>query len=287
MTNMISYQGLVRTFPRIQAILQAGKNNGDYNQDTPHIKEIIFNLNKLKPQQYAQLIIQMYMVDVLIEKVLSFYSKHIPTELKLFKWVIDQKEVIETNYDKLFKELLPNVIYASSIRKLKGIIEGPGINYLKQRYGYYDDNDDHFEYIRKTFRSDTSYLEKYGIPVNYHKMIGSDLSMGDSALHAGLQVVDLLTSSLNRCLKLNFTDNEIMAKKIGELLVNAPRIDEDAFMLYKFPTSHEKSMQSQSYNDDLHFTDEQLKIFKILNDNAHSLYSDTFRLNFSNNSAHS
>lgn len=268
---------------RIQAILQAGENNGNYNQETPHIKEIILNLNKLKPQQYAQLIIQMYMVDVLIEKVLSFYSKNIPTELSLFKWVIDQKEVIETNYDKLFKQLLPDIIYASSIRKPKGIIDGPGIFYLKHRYGYSDDDNDHFEYIRKTFKMDTSFLEKHGIPFSFHKMISSDLSMGDSALHTGLQVVDLLTSSLNRCLKLNFTDNEIMAQKIGALLVNSPRIDEDAFMLYKFPTSQEKSMQSQDHKNMHYFTDEQLTIFKALNDNAYRLYSEDFKVNFSKN----
>jgi GGDEF domain-containing protein len=65
-----------------------------------------------------------------------------------------------------------------------------------------------------------------------------EINFEDSKSSYGLQTADLLISSVNRCLKANFSENEMMAVFLGRLMLDSIYRNETAIL---FPT-----IQSQS-----------------------------------------
>ncbi len=95
------------------------------------------------------------------------------------------------------------------------------------------------------------------------------MQFSKSTGNIGLEVADLVVSSINRCLKGNFSNNDKMARALGPLLLNSPRINESAISMMVL-TNNPEPVEFEG------------ELFDMINDYSSELYSQACRVNFSN-----
>ncbi|MGN4152217.1 DUF3800 domain-containing protein [Burkholderia gladioli] len=235
-----------------------------------HTEEVVALINSLSPQEYNQCILQIQMICEMLSKIVSYYAGILPDELGRFKWIIDRKNISENKYERSFKALYVGLV---SIRSLKqGFPMLADRNYSAFITAFLQSKDtlELSPDLEKVYGIGTSWLANAAIPASFGDILQKEFSLENSEHYPGLQVADLLVSSVNRCLKQNYTDNESMAKALGNLMINAPRIEEQSIMVFGHgPT---RSIENTP-----------AKLIKLMNTSAKRLFSQTFRRNFSKN----
>lgn len=194
------------------------------DMELSYLDEVKTLINNLSKQQLTQCIFQSYMIDDLLKKIIPYYSIHSPESLGDFKWQVDSKENHEINYDKVFDKLYSGIIGLSSPLFLTF---GPSNNYSHffKSYGVSNKNiDKHLEETKQTLGKDFSQYTESLLTFNKGNLLRDNFHHVDSKDSAGLQICDLITSSLNRCLKSNFDDNYAIAKMISSLVINSPNL---------------------------------------------------------------
>lgn len=220
---------------------------------------------------------QTYMISMMLEKIFYFYQLKCPHELSSFSWIIDQKNQNNSYYEEAFTKILPGLIEVNSVNRTKALFyneEKLNYSFLLTSYGAGENEEEALfqtiEYTRKHYGKDLSHLQQSMKAIDYNKILTEKQDFGDSSKLVGLQIADLMISSVNRCLKKNFTNNEKMAKKLGSLLLKSPRIEEMAISMINL-TNKEK----QRHYENL--------LLEIMDLHAIKIYSKNFRKNFSNN----
>lgn len=252
-----------------EAILNFQKKT---NSEPSHPNEIISLIEKLNEQEYTQLFFQTYMIDELLNKVLSLYAQIDPSSLGSFKWKLDRKNITETRYEQAFKKIYPGVIAASLARNPKALMQLPDsdFSFFNNNFGNNEFNINYFiENTKNIFDIDYSKIKKYIQAYDLEKILTNDLSLSDSKTSFGLQIIDLLVSSVNRCLKRNFTNNEKMAEALGSLMINSSHMDRRAILIMNF--SGESTIDESVIN-----------LIERIDEFSFKLFSDNFKLNFEN-----
>lgn len=200
-------------------------------------------IDKLSAQQFYQCILQTYLISELIEKIIPHYAKVSPESLGQFFWEFDRKDVVETSFEKAFKMLYIGRVQATSSLRPLPLLQSPDRNY---------------DYFLKSFALNNGASGPDGI-LDVANMFGADLSifgcslgafdvsnllansfeLVDSTTSSGVQIADLLVSSVNRCLKRNYTNNEKMASLLGTLMLNSPKPNVRAISLMSFSETRE------------------------------------------------
>ncbi|UCZ75744.1 DUF3800 domain-containing protein [Dickeya zeae] len=239
-----------------------------------HIDSTISTLEKIALQEYVQCLMQSYLQSLMIEKIIYFYSLKDPKTLSSFSWVIDQKSEKGNKFEVTYKNIMPGLIETNSVKRNKVLPVSAKTNYsyLKENYVPEDisiDNES-VNYYNKIHNKDLTSIRGYLAAIDYYKILNNDMNISESSGNVGLQVVDLLVSSINRCLKGNFTNNKKMAAILGSLLLNSPRINEQAI-----------TMMILTNNNEPHEFDGE--ILKIIDENAIELYNENFRKNCTEN----
>lgn len=202
---------------------------------TTEYNEIEKKIKQLSTQQYNQCIHQSYMVNNLISKVISLYAQISPQSLEKFIWAIDQKNNNETNYDKIYKMLHIGLIEVASKNTPFHILQIKKTNLSYFNNSYLINNKIEIEKsIKETkllYKKDFKENEEYIQAIDLKKLLLDNYTLMNSEESFGLQIADLLVSSVNRCLKGNFSDNSAMAKLLGKLMVNSHRKNHKAILL--------------------------------------------------------
>lgn len=165
----------------------------------------------LSPQLYAQLYHQSGLIELVSHSAILYFVQRYPATLGAFRWRIDQKNTSKTVYEDAFSKIVPPLLQTRTMKKPLIMIEG-------------------FDY---------SHMDQFLTPVPAHlkaqgirdvalwditKVFHSDLEDADSKTFAGLQIVDVLTSCMRRCMRGEFgTENERVAAYLGRLMVQPPK----------------------------------------------------------------
>lgn len=161
---------------------------------------------------YAQLVFQIKLFHEVATRSTLYFVQRSPQTLREFRWRIDQKDVVVTEYEKTFRNMLPAILQSMSIESPFLMLEGADYSHMSQ-------------YEFPPGETPTYLADVYGLPkaegFNLKEMIGGNFQFVDSKKVLGIQVADLLASGIRRLLKGEFSDNEMAARLLGALTVQA------------------------------------------------------------------
>lgn len=235
-----------------------------------HAELVISLIESLSKQEYNQCMLQSQMMCRMLPKIISHYAGFLPGEIGRFKWVVDRKNIVENKYERCFKELYIGLIVIASMRQYSPLLAKRDYSEFNRSFRPDMNIPELVSRIKEDFAVDYSGLEESFTPVIFDKILQNEFSLEDSERSIGIQVSDLLTSSVNRCLKRNYTNNEKMATAVGGLMINAPRIDEQSLMVL-------------GYGSQRPIANAPGKLIKLMDASSKQLYGDIFRRNFHKN----
>jgi hypothetical protein len=165
----------------------------------------------LSPQLYLQIVCQYNLVFHLLSQALLYYVQRTPATLGRFRWRIDQKHQGSSVFDESFRALAPAFMQSYSIHNPQPMLQGADYR--------------HFERFDFKNGPPTYLRDEYGIEVesgfDVRLVMSEDFAFVDSRDNPGVQIADLLASGLRRCLRLGFSNNEDVARALGNLMVQA------------------------------------------------------------------
>ncbi|WP_289329224.1 DUF3800 domain-containing protein [Pseudomonas sp. 'CRE Jenny 4'] len=235
-----------------------------------HAEEVICLIESLSQQEYNQCVLQSQMISDMLPKMVSYYAGVLPTEIGRFKWVVDRKNIAENRYERSFKELYIGLVSVRSKRQTSSLLAGRDYSVFSNAFSPNENVEVLLKRSKEMFEIDHTHLAGSAMPVSFGALLQNEFSLEDSKNSVGIQVSDLLISSVNRCLKQNYTDNNKMAKALGKLMVNAPRIEEQSLKVFGHgPAGPLDKVPA--------------KLIELMDESSKQLYGGTFRANFSKN----
>ncbi|WP_207267460.1 DUF3800 domain-containing protein [Pseudomonas sp. GW101-3H06] len=174
-------------------------------------------VQKLPDQLHVQFICQIRLMHFVVWQAINYYAQRTPETLSSFVWRVDQKDPArKTEYEKVFESLSPGYLQTLSLKDPMPKIMGVDYSYMAK---YEFAADDRPTYLK----------EEYGIDVdldsslNIQKLIRDDIQFVDSKDDFGIQLADLLSAGLRRCLRHGFKDNLRAAAFLGRLMIQRGR----------------------------------------------------------------
>jgi hypothetical protein len=180
------------------------------------MKDSILRISKqvlrLSDQLYIQFTCQIQLMHYVVSQAVTYYVQVNPESLGSFVWRVDQKEPArKTEFEDVFENLSPAYLQTLSIDDPLPRVEGFDYSHMAK----YD-----------CAKEPTYLKEQYGVDVDLSdvldigRLIRDDIQFVDSKSDFGVQLADLLTSGLRRCLKKQFNDNLRAATFLGRLMVD-------------------------------------------------------------------
>jgi len=252
-----------------KGILNYGKR---IPEAVPYAEKIIGLMDGLKDQQYNQCLLQVELVFEILNKALTYYSRVSPRELASFTWVIDRKEKIEIQYETVYKEILSGLVSAYSLSRGIALMISTHNNYsyLLSKYAGLESTDEVIALAKDRYDRDISTIAQYIQTLDLGLLLRENFSFEDSEVTLGLQVADLLVSSVNRCLKQNYDNNEKMAAALGGLMINSRYIDS-------------RSLTVVGHGQTSTVEGEAGRLIDIMDAKSKKIFSELYRMNFSRN----
>jgi hypothetical protein len=176
------------------------------------IELLASHLRKLSLQLYVQLICQINLMFDVINRSITYFAQHNPITLQEFRWRIDEKNRASPNFEEVFEKLSPAFLQTRSIEEPLLKIQNFNYSFMTQ---YELPKGKPPEYLK----------DDYGIEVDHgfdvQKLIRGNIRFLDSKESTGIQASDIIVSGIRRCLRGGFSNNEIVATKLGKLMLQA------------------------------------------------------------------
>lgn len=172
------------------------------------VQQLATQVGSISPQLYIQLACQVDLLHAVVSRSINYFAQRVPATLSTFRWRIDQKNTSKTTYEKAFENIAPALLQTRSIREPSARVHG----FDYRNFAPYEIAEGEMP----------GYLEEqYGLKIehamNIQKIIRSDLKFEDSKNSIGIQVADLLSSGLRKCLRGQFEANAVVATALGKL----------------------------------------------------------------------
>jgi hypothetical protein len=199
---------------RQEELIRCNVDRMHHQEGRDSISELADRIAQLPDQLYVQLICQIELIDQVLKSATLYYVQRTPATLANFRWRIDQKNATVTEYESLYMVVLSPFMQSRSISDPMIMLEGADYS--------------HFERFRCAAGEVPTYLrDEYGLDVagpdgsatNIGQILREDVNFFDSRDEDGIQVADLLASGLRRCLRGQFDDNDLVAAKLGRLML--------------------------------------------------------------------
>ncbi|WP_157832172.1 DUF3800 domain-containing protein [Pseudomonas sp. S09G 359] len=188
-----------------------------YEEGRQSVRNAADQVKKLSDQLHIQLICQISLMQLVVWQSVLYYAQHEPETLSSFVWRVDGKALEKkTEYESAFEKLLPAYLQTMSI-------SDPIITVTDFDYSHMAD------FIYKEGEGPDYLKESYGINVdstgalNIGKIFRDDIKFVNSKGNFGVQLADLLSAGLRRCLRKGFKDNLRAAAFLGRLMVQRPK----------------------------------------------------------------
>lgn len=181
-----------------------------YEEGRALIEDLASRVERLSPQLYIQLVVQVDLVDQVYRSTTLYYSQRIPATIGVFRWRIDEKNSTRPIFEETMRHMAPALIQSRSLREPGVFVEGFDYTHYERAFGYKKDE------IPKYLREETGTEIKSAS--NLGKIL-SDFSFVRSHDVPGVQVADLLASAFRRALRGEFQDNIGVTRLLGALTV--------------------------------------------------------------------
>lgn len=206
----------------VESILR-GQSEMKYDGGKEAMEILHKQLSGLPEQLYVQFHCQAVLLSSFIQRGVAFYVQRYPNSLKNIRWRYDAKELLKiTDFEDSFQKFVPALLQAYSIDNPTAALDWCDYSPMNKFIGTIPD------YLAEKV-PELEGQEAFDI----QKIIRDDIQFIDSKSSSGVQVADLLASGLRRLLRLEFYDNQLVAKSFGKLLLqekgNKPPISLVAF----------------------------------------------------------
>lgn len=181
------------------------------------VQELAAQVVSLAPQLYVQLQCQVGLIANIILSGILYFAQRSPMSLGRFRWRIDQKNSTQTEYEKAFVTVTPAFLQTVSLSEPMLMLVGADYSAFS-RFDYSEESRP--RYLRETYGLDVDDEKRV---TNIGLLIREDLEFVDSKQNIGVQVADLLASGIRRCLRQEFSNNELAAHLLGRLMVQGCR----------------------------------------------------------------
>lgn len=180
-----------------------------YPEGRASIEDLAGRVGRLSDQLYTQMVVQMDVLDQVYRASTLYYVQRVPATLSTFRWRIDEKNSNRPVFEETMRHMAPPLLQAKSLREPVMFLEGADYS--------------HFE---RSFRfapgEMPTYMDEPGAKPKSGSNLGNilrDFAFVRSNEVDGVQVVDLLASTLRRVLRDEFEDTMGMATTLGRLTV--------------------------------------------------------------------
>jgi hypothetical protein len=181
---------------------------------------LVQDLNDLKrrlegtPNQlYVQAVCSFELLYRVVQTATLYYAQRYPQALSEFHWFIDAKHQKITPYEDLWAQILMPSLQSKSISE-------PFIQLIEADYSYFEkyyyESEELPEHLKEAF-GDAKPFQGIEIRDIYKK----NLSFEQSHMNLGVQLADILTTSVRRAMNGHLQENGW--GNIGKLMVQAPR----------------------------------------------------------------
>ncbi|HBP88308.1 MAG TPA: hypothetical protein DD706_11495 [Nitrospiraceae bacterium] len=185
-----------------------------YETGREGVRRLAKRVKALPHQLYVQMICQVQLVIQILHSALLFYVQRHPPTLNRFRWRIDQKNSSQTSYEDAYSQVLPAILQSASICKPIPMLKGEDYHWFDR---FYFPKGEVPTYLRDVYGVEI--VDDNERKINIGQVVHEDVRFVDSKSDSGVQIADLLASGLRRCLRGQFTDNNIIASLIGGLMV--------------------------------------------------------------------
>jgi hypothetical protein len=182
-----------------------------YKEGKKFINNLANELDSLSPQLYVQLQCQVQLLSDIFHRAFLYYVQRDAQTLRKYKWRIDQKNTTKTVYEKAFEKVVCPILQTISFREPMIFLEEADYSYMKQ---YLYSSGEAPKYAEEAFG------KKLDHGVNIGKIVRDDMTFPDSKMDLSVQIADLLASGLRRCLRSEFTNNQVASKLLGSLMLD-------------------------------------------------------------------
>ena len=184
-----------------------------YESGRRAVEKLSNQVRGISPQLYVQLLCQVRLISLIVRYGILYFAQRFPKSLGKFRWRIDQKNSIRTEYERAFETLTPALLQTISLGE--PLLMLPSADYSAfQRFNYLEGETP--TYLKTVYGID---IRHEALSLNIGQLIREDLNFVDSKANQGVQVADLLAAGMRRCLRTEFTDNLTAARLLGSLMV--------------------------------------------------------------------
>ncbi|WP_448090307.1 DUF3800 domain-containing protein [Pseudomonas azerbaijanoccidentalis] len=189
------------------------------------IQSISNQVLRLSDQLYIQFICQIRLMHYVVKQAMTYYAQYNPESLGSFIWRVDQKDPErKTEFEDVFENLSPPYLQSMSITDPLPMVEGFDYSHMAR----YDFSETEYPtYLKDNYNLD---IEPRNV-LDIKKLLREDIQFVDSKKDFGIQLADLLTAGLRRCLRQEFKDNLRAAAFLGRLMVNRGRSQQPVLLL--------------------------------------------------------
>ncbi|TNB77755.1 hypothetical protein FHJ31_27190 [Pseudomonas sp. Fig-3] len=206
--------------------LRIGNKNSSF-EAIQLAEKTIKTIEKLSPQLYFQAIAHISLIKQFISKGITHYALHAPEALSSFTWRIDRKN----KQKKMpFEEIIEAMVTGSIQEQSR---EEPSPRVVGRNYSYVD------KYLipapeDSPFPKDSPYANAGGWDLI--RIVHEDYKLENSEDSEGIQLADILVSSVRRCLRDSFDDPESVAESLGGLMIES-HLKEPCVRVFNFGKS--------------------------------------------------
>lgn len=186
-----------------------GQNEMKYDGGREGMKILYKQLNRLPEQLYVQFHCQSVLLSSFMDRGIAFYVQRYPNSLRNFRWQYDAKDLLKiTNFEDFFQKFVPVLLQAYSINNPSILLDWCDYSPMKN---YMCDIPDYLAESVPELKGQRGF--------DVQKIIREDIQFINSKTSSGIQIADLLASGLRRLLRLEFSNNLIVARSFGKLLL--------------------------------------------------------------------
>ncbi len=149
-------------------------------------------LEALNLQLYVQAVCTMELLTDLLQTITLYYVQRVPAELGSFQWYVDAKDKEITPYEKLWTMIVLPMQQSRSFQQPLITLEGADYSHFEKFCKADEIAPEHIrEHVKRA--SPFEYVELQGI-------LGKNISFQSSHSNLGIQIVDILTTSIRRAM---------------------------------------------------------------------------------------
>ncbi|MFZ7337262.1 DUF3800 domain-containing protein [Comamonas jiangduensis] len=188
----------------------------NYEEGRSMIEDLANRVEKLSPQLYIQMVVQVDLLDQVHRASTLYFSQRVPATLGSFRWRIDEKNSSRPIFEQTLRHIAPPLLQTKSLNE-------PAIFVRGFDYSHYDRA---FQFAPGEM---PTYLqEATGAEIDSGSNLGKvlkDFEFVRSHDVPGVQIADLLASTFRRVLRGDFSNPQGIARKLGRLTLQGAKPD--------------------------------------------------------------